>query len=147
MTTGLRQGITTFLSDTRSVPGTDLMGLRNTFRNPLRLAFTVLVVGISIGTSGSWVVMSSSALSFINDQIESDTWDIRADLQYPLSNDEALAMVALPDSEFSIPFMVLAGQVRSGDGEGSAFLSWHATAWRRPRTSSSLMGRWTFHGL
>ncbi len=117
-----RTRMVTFLSDVPIVPGMDLMALRNTFRNPLRLAFTVLVVGISIGTSGSWVVMSSSALSFINEQIESDTWDIRADLHHPLSNDEALAMVALPDSEFSIPFMVLAGQVRSGDGEGSAFV-------------------------
>ncbi|NIP36343.1 MAG: hypothetical protein GWO27_16130, partial [Thermoplasmata archaeon] len=37
------------------------MGLRNTARNPSRLAITVLVVGITIGTSGMWLVMLDSA--------------------------------------------------------------------------------------
>ncbi len=101
---------------------TALMGLRNTFRNPLRLAFTVLVVGISIGIAGSWVVMSNSALTYINEQVDSDRWDIRADLRSNMPIENVSAILDVHDHDYIIPFMVLAGIVRSGSGMGSAYV-------------------------
>lgn len=56
------------------------MGLRNAIRDLPRTAFTVLAIALTIGLAGSWLIMSESAMGYIEHQIDADTWDLRVDL-------------------------------------------------------------------
>jgi putative ABC transport system permease protein len=95
---------------------TRLMGIRNTFRNPARTALTIFVVGMSIGIAGSWIVVSESAWGYMQDQIEQDTWDLRADLISPLPDENITGLFDIPDAEYVIPFAYMAGQINGGGG-------------------------------
>ncbi|MBN1390977.1 MAG: FtsX-like permease family protein, partial [Candidatus Thermoplasmatota archaeon] len=101
---------------------TRLMGIRNTFRNPARTALTVFVVGMSIGISGSWIVVSESAWGFMQKQVDQDTWDLRADLTRPLPNENVTAMFDIEEAEDVIPFAYLAGQISGGGGTENTFI-------------------------
>ncbi len=101
---------------------TRLMGIRNTFRNPARTALTVLVVGMSIGISGSWIVMADSAWGYMVDQVNQDTWDIRVDFSSPISNEDATSLLDLNETEYVIPFAYLAGQISGGGNSDSTFI-------------------------
>lgn len=101
---------------------TNLMGIRNTFRNPGRTALTVLVVGMSIGISGSWIVVSESAWGFMQDQIEQDTWDLRVDLTRPLPDENVSMMFDIEEAEYVVPFAYLAGQISGGSGSENTFV-------------------------
>jgi ABC-type lipoprotein release transport system permease subunit len=101
---------------------TNVMGIRNTFRNPARTALTLLVVGMSIGISGSWIVVSESAWGFMQDQTNQDTWDLRADLTRPLPNENVTAMFDIEEAEYVIPFAYLAGQIEGGSGSENTFV-------------------------
>ncbi|MGA1820795.1 MAG: FtsX-like permease family protein [Thermoplasmatota archaeon] len=116
---------TKILTVGRSLPGlskTRLMGIRNTFRNPGRTVLTVLVVGMSIGISGSWIVVSESAWGYMQSQVEQDTWDLRADLTRPLPNDEVRSMFKMEEAEYVVPFAYLAGQLSGGGGRENTFV-------------------------
>ncbi len=84
-----------------------LMGFRNTTRNPWRMLITVLVVGMTIGVAGSWLVMTDSAFSYVNDQIDADTWDLSADFKGQVVADNLSAStlnLGESDVEYVIPY-------------------------------------------
>ncbi|MGA1873707.1 MAG: ABC transporter permease, partial [Thermoplasmatota archaeon] len=116
---------TKILTVGRTLPGlskTRLMGIRNTFRNPGRTALTVLVVGMSIGISGSWIVVSESAWGYMQDQVDQDTWDLRADLTRELPEENVSAMFDIEEAEYVIPFAYRAGQISGGGGSENTFV-------------------------
>ena len=100
----------------------NIMALRNTFRNPSRTVLTILVVGISIGMAGSWLVVTDSSMTFLNEQIDSDTWDIRADFNGRIANDNISVLLQVPDAEYVIPFTFLAGIVEMNGNEDSTYI-------------------------
>jgi putative ABC transport system permease protein len=93
-----------------------LMSIRNTVRNPKRLAITVLVIGITIGQAGAWLVMADSAWGYVQDQLESETWDVRADFFTPLPISELNQSIEIDsyDIEYYVPYSVMQGQAKHG---------------------------------
>lgn len=101
---------------------TRLMGIRNTFRNPARMAITVLVIGMSIGIAGSWTVVADSAWGYMQDQVEQDTWDLRVDFSTPVMNDDVSSMLNISNAEYIIPFAYMAGQAHGGGNDENTFV-------------------------
>jgi ABC-type lipoprotein release transport system permease subunit len=103
-----------------------LLGIRNTTRNPKRLALTVIVVGLTISVAGSWLVMADSAFEYIGDQINADTWDLRVDFLNPIPLEEVNApFLGLSPGEpsYLIPFSYITAEVGSTtDKEGAAII-------------------------
>ncbi len=95
-----------------------LMGLRNSTRNPGRTVLTILVVGITIGAAGSWLVMADSAWGYASDLLDADTWDLKADFTMDLSFNDARneSRLGLNQSDVSyiIPYSLLSGEIRHG---------------------------------
>jgi putative ABC transport system permease protein len=101
------------------------MGLRNTTRNPARLAITVLVVGITIGTAGMWLVMLDSAFGYMEGQIDSNTWDVRASFNVPVNDtevDEGFLNLRPGDASYIIPFTAMSVIVEKGDRQIGAYV-------------------------
>jgi putative ABC transport system permease protein len=101
------------------------MGLRNTSRNPWRLVITVVVVGMTIGTAGMWLVMVDSAFGYMGDQIDSNTWDLRTSFQEPLvSSDVDSAFLNLDpgEAEYVIPFTSIGALVEHKGTTKGAFV-------------------------
>jgi len=95
-----------------------LLGIRNTTRNPVRLAITVFVVGLTLGVAGSWLVMMDSALGYMDDQLDADTWDLRADFITPLPTSSIDASYLDIDDDaidYIIPYSSVNGELRSGN--------------------------------
>jgi ABC-type antimicrobial peptide transport system permease subunit len=103
-----------------------LMGLRNTTRNPGRTVLTIVVVGMTIGVAGSWLVMADSAWGYMFEMIDSDTWDIRVDFTEPVSVTNATNTSFLglgnSDIEYNIPFSHMVGQVTAGNSATGAII-------------------------
>jgi len=66
------------------------MGLRNSTRNPGRTVLTIIVVGMTIGIAGSWLVMTDSAWGYMVEMIDSDEWDLRGDFAAPVNESDVL---------------------------------------------------------
>jgi putative ABC transport system permease protein len=101
------------------------MGLRNTTRNPARLAITVMVVGITIGTAGMWLVMMDSAFGYMTDQIEANTWDLRTSFNVPVEADNvdaAFLNLDPSDTSYVIPFTAMSAIIETGDKQVGAFV-------------------------
>jgi putative ABC transport system permease protein len=101
------------------------MGIRNTTRNPMRLAITVLVVGITIGTAGMWLVMLDSAFGYMEDQIDSNTWDLRAGFSEPVNESEvdaAFLNLAPEDASYVIPYTAMSVTVKLGSEQTGAYV-------------------------
>ncbi len=100
-----------------------LMGFRNVVRNPARMTITVLVVGLTIATAGMWLVVMDSAATYMNDQVEAETWDLRADFATPLNTssiDAFFLNLGPTDAEYIIPFAHLTVQaVHGGESMGT----------------------------
>ncbi len=101
---------------------TRLMGIRNTFRNPVRTAITIFVIGMSIGISGSWIVVTDSAWGYMQDQVNQDTWDLRVDLTNPLPINNVTNMLEIEEAEYVIPFAYLAGQISGGGNTENTYV-------------------------
>lgn len=102
-----------------------LMGLRNTTRNPARFAITVFVVALTLGVAGSWLVMADSAFVYMSDQIEADTWDLRADFTMPLLTgqvDASTLKMEESDIEYIITFSYLMGELKFRDESKGAVI-------------------------
>jgi ABC-type lipoprotein release transport system permease subunit len=88
---------------------------------------TVIVIGITIGAAGSWLVMMDSAMGYMDEQIEADTWDLRVDFTGPLAHDSVNATsLGLEDSEtdYLLRFSSLATEVRyRGNSEGAGVIA------------------------
>ncbi len=101
------------------------MGLRNTTRNPARLAITVMVVGITIGTAGMWLVMLDSAFGYMTDQIEANTWDLRTGFNVPVeadSVDAGFLNLDPADTSYVIPYTAMSAVIEAGDKQMGAFV-------------------------
>ena len=101
------------------------MGLRNTTRNPTRLAITVLVVGITIGTAGMWLVMLDSAFGYMTDQIDANTWDLRTAFNVPVEADSVDAEflnLDPSDTSYVIPYTAMSAIIERGDKQVGAFV-------------------------
>jgi len=102
-----------------------MLGIRNTTRNPTRLLITVLVVGLTIGVAGSWLVMADSALEYMSDQIEADRWDLRADFLTPVpveSVNTSFLGMEQDDAEYIITFSYLNAEIISGQKNQGAII-------------------------
>jgi len=101
------------------------MGLRNTTRNPARLAITVVVVGITIGTAGMWLVMLDSAFGYMEDQIDSNTWNLRAGFSVPVNESEvdaAFLNLDPGDTSYVIPYTAMSVVVERGGKQAGAYV-------------------------
>jgi putative ABC transport system permease protein len=101
------------------------MGLRNTTRNPWRMVITILVVGMTIGTAGMWLVMVDSAFGYMSDQIDSNTWDLRTHFTGPEAFDDvngngSYLGLTPTETRYIIPFTQLGVLVESGDKSSGA---------------------------
>ncbi|NOQ53729.1 MAG: FtsX-like permease family protein, partial [Thermoplasmata archaeon] len=101
------------------------MGLRNTTRNPARLAITVIVVGITIGTAGMWLVMMDSAWGYMSDQIDANTWDLRSAFNAPVEADSVDAGFLNLDpaaTSYVIPYTAMSTIVEKGSTQSGAYV-------------------------
>ena len=101
------------------------MGLRNTTRNPARLAITVIVVGITIGTAGMWLVMMDSAWGYMSDQIDANTWDLRSAFNAPVKADSVDAEFLNrdpDDTSYVIPYTAMSAIVEKGSTQSGAYV-------------------------
>jgi putative ABC transport system permease protein len=101
------------------------MGLRNTTRNPTRLAITVVVVGITIGTAGMWLVMLDSAFGYMEDQIDANTWDLRSAFNAPVEADSVDAEflnLDPADTSYVIPYTAMSAIVEKGSEQIGAYI-------------------------
>ncbi|MEM3341604.1 MAG: FtsX-like permease family protein [Thermoplasmata archaeon] len=101
-----------------------LMGIRNTVRNPPRFVLTVFVIGLTIGASGSWLIMTDSVISFFEKNRAAEQWDLRADFIMPQPESNATIIIEYISNnmqqwsgegcftlEASVPFIAGAGSV------------------------------------
>lgn len=110
-----------------SLPGSkmSLMGLRNTFRNPRQTFTTLLVVGLAVGVAGSWVILGGSALNYLSDQMENETWDMEVNFAVPqdvTSLTEAGLGLPSGSTEKVIPFMTMLGTVHHSSHSADSLL-------------------------
>lgn len=93
------------------------MGLRNTVRNPRRTAITVMVIAMTIGAAGSWLLMADSAYGYIRDQLEGERWDIRADFVSTMPTaevNETFLGLEQGDSRWIAPYAYMKAEASSG---------------------------------
>jgi putative ABC transport system permease protein len=93
------------------------MGLRNTFRNPRRSAITIIVIAMTIGAAGSWLIMADSAYGYVRDQLESEKWDIRADFVATMPTDsinESFLGLTQEDVSWIAPYAYLKAEASKG---------------------------------
>ncbi len=74
-----RMGVRKIRGSSTKMSMITIMGLRNTVRNPRRTAITIIVIAMTIGAAGSWLIMGDSAYGYVRDQLEAEKWDVRAD--------------------------------------------------------------------
>lgn len=93
------------------------MGLRNTVRNPRRTVITILVIALTIGAAGSWLIMADSAYGYVRNQLDSELWDVRADFVAPIETDSVNAnFLGLEDNDtqWIAPYAYLKGEASKG---------------------------------
>jgi ABC-type lipoprotein release transport system permease subunit len=93
------------------------MGLRNTVRNPRRTVITIIVIAITIGAAGSWLIMADSAYGYVRDQLEAEKWDVRADFVSTIptdSIDEAFLGLNPGDTEWIARYAYLKAEASKG---------------------------------
>ncbi|MGA1822725.1 MAG: ABC transporter permease [Thermoplasmatota archaeon] len=125
-----------------------LMSFRNTFRNPKRFALTVLVIGITVGQAGAWLVMADSAWGYIQDQLESETWDVRADFFTPMPIDELNESIGIDsyDIQYYVPYSIMHGQAAHGsDTAGVSLVG--SDSINQARNFNVMAGRTDLSGL
>lgn len=125
------------------------MGLRNAIRDPPRTVFTVLAIALTIGLAGSWLVMSESAMGYIDEQIDADTWDLRVDLSSTTetaSIDAELLGLGSQDVRYVSPAMQVRAVLYNGDRMGTASLL-ASDDWEQVRRMALLKGQLDFRGL
>ena len=78
------------------------------------------MVAITLGTAGAWLIMTDSAVTYIDDQLATDTWDLRADLLTPATESDVNAGyfgLNNSDTEYIVPFSFLTSSTRKGSNE------------------------------
>lgn len=96
------------------------LGLRNLFREPTRAAVVLVAVSLSIGTAGSWVLMVDSAMTYLDDQMEAQRWDVSVAFNAPLDQEGAVENLTTADVTAVLPFTSLTGTLSSEEGTAGA---------------------------
>jgi putative ABC transport system permease protein len=94
------------------------MGLRNTMRNPRRTAITIIVIALTIGAAGSWLIMADSAYGYVRDQLEAEKWDVRADFVSTMPTDsinESFLGLEQEDVKWIAPYAYLKAEASKDD--------------------------------
>lgn len=120
-----RSKVSTLKFGSNVLSRTTLMGIRNSTRNPWRTIITVLVVGMTIAMAGSWLVFTDSAWGYIQESVESETWDVRADFiqPVPIAHIEQGQSLFTNETEYAVPYSSLVGQaVFKGEEIGAVVL-------------------------
>ena len=113
-----RARVRTFKREGRSLAAS--LGLRNLFRDPTRAAVVLLAVALSIGTAGSWVLMVDSAMTYLDDQMEAQRWDVGVTFNAPLDRTIAIENMTLANVTQVLPYVSLGGSLSSGGGTAAA---------------------------
>ncbi len=93
------------------------MGLRNTVRNPRRTAITIIVIALTIGSAGSWLIMADSAYGYVRGQLEAEKWDVRADFVSTMptaSVNETFLGLEPGDTKWIAPYAYLKAEASKG---------------------------------
>ncbi len=93
------------------------MGLRNTVRNPRRTAITIVVIALTIGSAGSWLIMADSAYGYVREQLDSEKWDVRADFVSTMpttSVNESFLGLDQGDTEWIAPYAYMKAEASKG---------------------------------
>jgi ABC-type lipoprotein release transport system permease subunit len=93
------------------------MGLRNTVRNPRRTVITIIVIAMTIGAAGSWLIMADSAYGYVRDQLESEKWDVRADFVSTMPTaliNETFLGLNQGDAQWIAPYAYLKAEISKG---------------------------------
>ncbi len=119
-----RSKIHTFRFGSQHLSRSTMMGIRNTTRNPLRTGITIMVIGMTIGVAGSWLVMTGSAWGYMEDSIKSEDWDLRADFFAPVDTDSVEATLALENFTVDeyVPYTSLGGTISKGSKDTGAVI-------------------------
>lgn len=96
------------------------LGLRNLFREPMRAAVVLLAVALSIGTAGSWVLMVDSAMTYLDDQMEAQQWDVGVTFNAPLDRAGAIENLTRANVTQVLPYVSLVGSLSSEGGTAGA---------------------------
>jgi ABC-type lipoprotein release transport system permease subunit len=103
------------------------MGLRNTVRNPRRTFITIIVIALTIGSAGSWLIMADSAYGYVREQLESENWDVRADFVSTMPNasvNETFLGLEPGDTEWIAPYAYLKAEASKGSkNKGTVILA------------------------
>jgi putative ABC transport system permease protein len=103
------------------------MGLRNTVRNPRRTVITIIVIALTIGAAGSWLIMADSAYGYVRDQLKSEQWDVRADFLSPISSDsvdETFLGLNPGDTRWIAPYAYLKAEASKGsESKGTVIMA------------------------
>jgi putative ABC transport system permease protein len=103
------------------------MGLRNTVRNPRRTALTIVVIALTIGAAGSWLIIADSAYGYVREQLDAEQWDVRADFVSTVptaSIDETFLGLENGDTEWIAPYAYLKAEASNGDkSKGTVILA------------------------
>jgi len=102
------------------------LGLRNTVRRPKQTFATILVIGLAVGVTGSWMVVGDSALTYISGMTEDGNWDVEVNFAGTFP-DTAVneTMLGLPagSAEKVMPFKVLLGELSHDGASESAYIT------------------------
>jgi ABC-type lipoprotein release transport system permease subunit len=93
------------------------MGLRNTVRNPRRTALTIIVIALTIGSAGSWLIMADSAYGYVREQLDAEKWDVRADFVTTMPTDsinESFLGLDQDDTKWIAPYAYLKVEASKG---------------------------------
>ncbi|HNU35511.1 MAG TPA: FtsX-like permease family protein, partial [Methanomassiliicoccales archaeon] len=100
------------------------LGLRNLFREPTRAAVVLVAVSLSIGTAGSWVLMVDSAMTYLDDQMEVQRWDVSIAFNALLDRESAVENLTTAEVAAVLPYATLTGTLSSEGGtSGAAMLA------------------------
>ncbi|UCE73231.1 MAG: ABC transporter permease [Methanomassiliicoccales archaeon] len=103
------------------------MGLRNTVRNPRRTVITIIVIALTIGAAGSWLIMADSAYGYVMGQLESEKWDVRADFVSTMPTDsvnETFLGLDPGDTEWIAPYAYLKAEASfGGESKGTVIMA------------------------
>jgi ABC-type lipoprotein release transport system permease subunit len=103
------------------------MGLRNTVRNPRRTAITIIVIALTIGAAGSWLIMADSAYGYVREQLDSEKWDVRADFVSTMPTsavNETFLGLNQGDTDWIAPYAYLKAEASKGsESKGTAIMA------------------------
>lgn len=103
------------------------MGLRNTVRNPRRTVITIIVIALTIGSAGSWLIMVDSAYGYVREQLESEKWDVRADFVSTMptaSVNETFLGLNQGDTRWIAPYAYLKAEASKGsESKGTVIMA------------------------